>query len=144
MNLPRLHLVVLDCPEPFELATFYAALTGIPVETWPGHAPEDMAGIDLVHISEPSLSFERVRDFTPPSWPDGPVPQQIHLDFVVDDLDGWWAHIQALDLPTAFGVRAPTPPVLQPWGLTVAHVFDPSGVLWHVVKRPERIPGSGG
>ena len=87
MNLPRLHLVVLDCPEPFELATFYAALTGIPVETWPGHAPEDMAGIDLVHISEPSLSFERVRDFTPPSWPDGPVPQQIHLDFVVDDLD---------------------------------------------------------
>ena len=66
------------------------------------------------------------------------------MQLVVDDLDGWWAHIQALDLPASFGVRAPTAPRLQPWGMTVAHVFDPSGVLWHVVKRPETVPGSGG
>ena len=87
MKHPRLHLVALDCPEPYELATFYSALTGIPVETWPGYAPEDMPGIDLIHIHQPSLSFQRVENYTPPTWPTGDSPKQLHLDFVVDDLD---------------------------------------------------------
>ncbi len=25
---------------------------------------------------------------------------------------------------------------LQPWGLKVGFVFDPSGVLWHVAEAP--------
>jgi hypothetical protein len=58
------------------------------------------------------------------------------MQLVVDDLDGWWAHIEALDLPAKFGVRPPRPPALQPWGLRVAHIVDPSGVLWHVTERP--------
>jgi catechol 2,3-dioxygenase-like lactoylglutathione lyase family enzyme len=57
------------------------------------------------------------------------------MQLVVDDLDAWWAHIQALDLPAQFGVQAPKPPAKQPWGLTVAYVYDPSGVLWHVAQR---------
>ncbi len=87
MNLPRLHLVALDCPDPFALAQFYSALTGIEVETWPGYAPEDMEGIDLVHVSAVNLSFQMVIDFVAPTWPDATVPKQIHLDFIVDDLD---------------------------------------------------------
>jgi len=87
MNLPRLHLITLDCPQPYELAKFYSALTGIEVETWPGYAPEDMPGIDLVHDSLPVLSFQRVDNYVAPTWPEGPVPQQFHLDFAVDDLD---------------------------------------------------------
>jgi uncharacterized glyoxalase superfamily protein PhnB len=28
---------------------------------------------------------------------------------------------------------------VQPWGLKVAYVFDPAGVLWHVAeRRPEK------
>ncbi len=57
------------------------------------------------------------------------------MQLMVDDLDAWWAHIESLDLPGKFGVRAPTPPALQPWGLRIVYVVDPSGVLWHVAER---------
>ena len=87
MNLPRLHLIALDCPNPYALAQFYSALTGIDVETWPGYPPEDMPGIDLVHDVLPALSFQKVENYVAPNWPEGEIPQQIHLDFEVDDLD---------------------------------------------------------
>lgn len=57
------------------------------------------------------------------------------MQLVVDDLDGWWWKIVALDLPGKFGVAAPKAPAMQPWGLQVAYVYDPSGVLWHVAQR---------
>ena len=57
------------------------------------------------------------------------------MQLMVDDLDAWWAHIQALDLPKAFGVPAPKPPAMQPWGLRISYVVDPVGVLWHVAER---------
>lgn len=57
------------------------------------------------------------------------------MQLMVDDLDAWWQRIVALDLPGRFGVPAPKPPALQPWGLRIAYVVDPSGVLWHVAQR---------
>ena len=57
------------------------------------------------------------------------------MQLMVDDLDAWWAHVVALDLPARFGVPQPKPPAVQPWGLRVAYVVDPSGVLWHVAQR---------
>jgi len=57
------------------------------------------------------------------------------MQLMVDDLDGWWRHVEALDLPGAFSVPAPRPPALQPWGLRIAYLVDPSGVLWHVAER---------
>ncbi|MEQ1891275.1 MAG: VOC family protein [Planctomycetota bacterium] len=57
------------------------------------------------------------------------------MQLMVDDLEAWWRRIVALDLPAKFGVPAPKPPALQPWGLRVAYVVDPSGVLWHVAER---------
>ena len=57
------------------------------------------------------------------------------MQLLVDDLDAWWAHVQALDLPGTFGVRAPVAPAMQPWGFRVCYVFDPSGVLWHFSER---------
>jgi len=62
------------------------------------------------------------------------------MQLMVDDLDAWWTHIEGLDLPARFGVRAPRAPGVQPWGLRVAFVFDPSGVLWHVAQRREGAP----
>ena len=56
------------------------------------------------------------------------------MQLLVDDLDAWWVHIAGLDLAKRYGVRAPRAPELQPWGLKVAYVFDPSGVLWHVAE----------
>jgi uncharacterized glyoxalase superfamily protein PhnB len=57
------------------------------------------------------------------------------LQLMVDDLDGWWARIASLDLPIHFGVQRPKPPAVQPWGLRVAYLYDPSGVLWHISQR---------
>ena len=57
------------------------------------------------------------------------------MQLMVDDLDLWWAHIESLDLTTRFGVPPPKPPQMQPWGLCVAYVVDPSGVLWHIAQR---------
>lgn len=57
------------------------------------------------------------------------------MQLMVDDLDAWWEHISSLDLANQFGVTAPKPPAMQPWGLRISYVYDPSGVLWHVAER---------
>lgn len=57
------------------------------------------------------------------------------MQLVVDDLDAWWAHIESLDLPARFAVAPPRAPARQPWGLRVAYVVDPAGVLWHIAER---------
>jgi uncharacterized glyoxalase superfamily protein PhnB len=58
------------------------------------------------------------------------------MHLLVNDVDGWWERIEGLDLAGRYGVRAPSAPAVQPWGLTVAYVVDPSGVLWHVAQKP--------
>jgi catechol 2,3-dioxygenase-like lactoylglutathione lyase family enzyme len=62
------------------------------------------------------------------------------MQLMVDDLDAWWAHIEALDLPATFGVKPPKAPAMQPWGLRVAYLRDPSGVLWHIAQRRRDAP----
>lgn len=57
------------------------------------------------------------------------------MQLMVDDLDAWWTHIQSLDLAGRFGVRAPTAPEMQPWGIRISYVVDPAGVLWHIAQR---------
>jgi len=57
------------------------------------------------------------------------------MQLMVDDLDAWWAHILSLDLPARFAVQPPRGPAVQPWGLRVAYLIDPCGVLWHVAQR---------
>ena len=57
------------------------------------------------------------------------------MQLMVDDLDAWWAHLRTLDLPKHFGVPPPKAPAMQSWGLRIAYVIDPSGVLWHVAQR---------
>lgn len=59
------------------------------------------------------------------------------MQLLVDDLDAWWQHAMSLDLPTKFGVPAPKPPTMQPWGLRISYLVDPSGVLWHVAQHTD-------
>jgi catechol 2,3-dioxygenase-like lactoylglutathione lyase family enzyme len=58
------------------------------------------------------------------------------MQLLVNDLDAWWKRFAALDLGSKYSVRPPRAPAVQPWGLTVAYVVDPSGVLWHFVQKP--------
>lgn len=66
--------------------------------------------------------------------------QNCMMQLMVDDLEAWWTHIAELDLPASFDVQPPKPPAMQPWGLRVAYVYDPSGVLWHVSQRRAGTP----
>ena len=62
------------------------------------------------------------------------------MQLMVDDLDEWWAYIERLDLAAEFDVQPPRAPAMHPWGLRVAYVVDPSGVLWHVAERRASVP----
>ena len=63
------------------------------------------------------------------------LAENLVMQLMVDDLDAWWSHLDALDLKGRFGVKPPRAPAMQPWGLRVAYLFDPSGVLWQVSQR---------
>jgi catechol 2,3-dioxygenase-like lactoylglutathione lyase family enzyme len=78
----RLHGIVIDCPDPDALASFYEQLLGM-------QRVQDEG--DWVVIGDapdrPGVAFERVADYRPPTWPDGERPQYRHFDVRVDDLD---------------------------------------------------------
>lgn len=84
---------------------------------------------DVVVFGIGATSFLLQRYYVP-AW-----AENFMMQLMVDDLDAWWAHIESLDLAGTFGVTAPKPPAMQPWGLRIAYVVDPSGVLWHVAQR---------
>ncbi|QZH74463.1 MAG: glyoxalase [Erythrobacter sp.] len=50
----------------------------------------------------------------------------------VTDLDAWWKRIAEVQATYNPGVCKP--PEVQPWGLKVAFLSDPAGVLWHVTE----------
>ncbi len=58
------------------------------------------------------------------------------MHILVTNLDDWWSSLSRLDLERRYGVRAPSEPKMQDWGLRVAYVVDPSGVLWHFAEEP--------
>jgi uncharacterized glyoxalase superfamily protein PhnB len=53
----------------------------------------------------------------------------------VEDADPWWAHIEDIGLVTKYNIGLARPPALQPWGIRVLYLADPSGVLWHIADR---------
>lgn len=84
----RLSSVAVNCPDAPSLAAFYADITGGAVTfSSPGWATVDGPG--------GRIDFQTVPDHTPPTWPDATVPTQLHLDFLVDDLDAAGARVLA-------------------------------------------------
>ena len=65
-------------------------------------------------------------------WADNTV-----MHVLVEDVQGWWRHIDSLNLADQFGVSRPGPPRAEPWGLTVTYVTDPAGVLWHFAEATQ-------
>lgn len=87
-----LRTVVLDCPDPHELARFYAALLG-------GEIQADEADPTWVVVVEPGgqrIAFQHAPEYTPPVFPDPKASQQVHFDFLVRDVAA--AERAALDL----------------------------------------------
>jgi len=89
---PRFELVGLDCPDPVALAAFYSRLTGLEVEPLGDLTPEQVEWIELDNGPHPTIAFQKVTNYVAPTWPTGAIPQQLHLDFLVPDLDAGEEH----------------------------------------------------
>jgi len=57
------------------------------------------------------------------------------MSLMVEDADKWWEYIQSARLPEKYHLSMAKPPELQPWGLRVLYLSDPTGVLWHIADR---------
>jgi uncharacterized glyoxalase superfamily protein PhnB len=65
------------------------------------------------------------------------LAENFMLQLLVRDGDAWWRdHVDAKALVDEFGIKPPRPPEMQPWGIKVGFLFDPSGVLWHIAESP--------
>jgi catechol 2,3-dioxygenase-like lactoylglutathione lyase family enzyme len=103
---PILESVVLDATDARALAEFYRELLGYRYRTGdepPPPGDPDPAGADWLMLVDPGgrahLAFQHVDRLTPSTWPEGGVPQQLHLDLsvpTVDDLAAWHHRVQAL------------------------------------------------
>ena len=111
MAIARNPTFALDAPDASALATFYGALLDWTVETSDGWS----------EIRDPEtgqcICFQQVKDYTPPQWPGQDVPQQVHLDVVVDSFDESEPAVLALGA---------TKPDHQP-GETFRVYLDPAG-----------------
>jgi hypothetical protein len=110
MPIARFPSVVVDCPNPIALATFYGAMLD-----WPVFGSDDFAHIRAEYGD--SIGFQRVQGYTAPHWPGQDVPQQMHPDVTVEDLG------QAESRFVALGA---TKHEYQP-GETVGVFLDPAG-----------------
>jgi predicted enzyme related to lactoylglutathione lyase len=110
MAIARFPSIVLDCPDPAALAKFYGEMLDWKVDASPDWAE---ARADYGQC----ICFQRVADFTPPQWPGQQVPQQMHFDVIVDDLDAGEAAV--LDLGATKHEHQP--------GTTFRVFLDPAG-----------------
>jgi catechol 2,3-dioxygenase-like lactoylglutathione lyase family enzyme len=88
-SYPEVGSVVLDCTDARALAEFYRQLLGLRYRSGdepPAPGQPDEQGQDwLVLRNENStqLAFQQVAVLPPATWPEGPYPQQLHLDLTV-------------------------------------------------------------
>ncbi len=89
MAIARFPSIVIDCPDPATLAAFYGAMLDWEVKSSPGWA-------EVRAEYGQCICFQPVKDYTAPRWPAQEIPQQMHLDVVVDDLDAAGAAVLEL------------------------------------------------
>ena len=110
MAIARFPSIVIDCPDPAALATFYGAHAGLE-----GRGRPDWGEVRADYGQ--CICFQPVEDYTPPAWPGQEVPQQMHIDVIVDDLDA--AEAAVLELGATKHEHQP--------GTTFRVFLDPAG-----------------
>lgn len=114
----KMYAVTIDCKDPYELATFYAALLKWEI---PYH-DEDYACLGAPGTQQgvyPSITFQRNPDYQPPVWPEETEAQQqmAHLDFAVNDLE------KAVEYAIECGATVADQQFSDGWRV----MFDPAG-----------------
>jgi predicted enzyme related to lactoylglutathione lyase len=110
MAIAQFPSIVIDCPDPAALATFYGTMLDWKVEARPDWA-------EIRAESGQCICFQQVEGYTPPEWPRQEVPQQMHLDVMVEDLDA--AEASVIDLGATKHEQQP--------GTTFRVFLDPAG-----------------
>ncbi|WP_030622418.1 VOC family protein [Streptomyces sclerotialus] len=117
----KLCAITLDCPDPLVLAAFYQQATGLEP-----HPKSDAEFAGLNRADGLFLGFQRVDNFRAPCWPGQTAPQQMHIDFEVEDLDG--AESRLLELGAS-------KPDHQPDEGRFRVLLDPAGHPFCLVRR---------
>ncbi len=120
-TLNKLVAITIDCADPTALADFYKTALGWEII----YSDENAA-----YLSDGGplrVGFQKVEEYAPPKWPSQSIPQQMHLDIAVDDLDeastrmiGFGATI-ADDQPGESAWRVMVDPAGHPFCLTTSY-----------------------
>jgi catechol 2,3-dioxygenase-like lactoylglutathione lyase family enzyme len=93
-RVPRLLQVVLDSTDVRALAEFYRELLGLqyrPGDEPPAAGAPDPHGQDWLVLRDSGgtnrLAFQQVTKLPRVTWPEGPIPQQLHLDLTVPAIE---------------------------------------------------------
>lgn len=112
----RIHHIVLDCPDPSALADFYSRLLGDPIT----YVSDDWVVVST-SAQASGLAFQLAPDHQPSTWPNPAIPQQFHLDVMVEDVSAATSRVLQLGATRLDG----------------DDVFaDPAGHPFCLVKRP--------
>jgi predicted enzyme related to lactoylglutathione lyase len=99
---PRLTNIVLDGADVPALSSFWARLLDGTVDA------SDDAWHDVHVPGMPDISIQHAPGHVPPQWPDG-SPQQVHLDFHVEDIGAAHAHATSLGARVLAPEQGPDP-----------------------------------
>lgn len=88
MNSPiqtKSFVYAIDCPDAVALAEFYARLLG-----WNSVPGPHADWVDVVPPEHEARGFsiacQQIDNYRAPDWPEGPAPQQAHLDLYVSSV----------------------------------------------------------
>ena len=89
-------------------------------------------GFDKIY-SDNGLSIFRIggQEFYLQNFHNQEFQDNFMVELVVEELDGWWTHIQIVVKGNKYPIKVKEPTV-YPWGKREIHLIDPSGVCWHI------------
>ena len=125
----------IDCADPVNLAKFYARITGLKVDLTTENTNSDIVWIELKDREGiPKLAFQKVANHKVPTWPEGPIPQQIHLDFAVKDLEAM--ENELLKIGATKTDFQPGSPKTNDYSTEFRVYLDPEGHPFCLIHRP--------
>ena len=89
MTIANYAYTALDCANPVELAHFYSKITGLRVQPFDeGETAQTCEWLELLdENNRTKMAFQKIDNYRAPTWPQGDIPQQVHMDFHAKDLD---------------------------------------------------------
>ena len=106
----------------FELATRFYRDLGF-------HCPSD--DDDVRYFSMGPFGF-LLQDFYVEDW-----ANNFMMNMHVEDIERWHRHIRESKIVDKYAGTRVSKPELEDWGMIVMHLWDPTGVLWHITQQPE-------